>query len=287
MKRIALFGKNNIAIEALKLLLDNKFSKIVLISPNNSDDGQDSWQRSLIKFCYNNNLEIRKFVKIKSEDSISYLKELELDFIFSLQYDQIINKEVINTAKYGAINLHLAPLPKYRGVAPIGHALLNGEKKFGVTLHYMDPGVDTGDIIAQNFFDITSIKNARELYELSVEKAINLFKNELDNILNLTNSRLPQDNSLALYYPKGSIDFNQNYVEWNKDTHTLLNWIKAFIFPPFQFPKFKLSGKDYDIINSYPDYNRNNFEKPGTLIFREGNIFKFATHDSYIILKTK
>jgi methionyl-tRNA formyltransferase len=286
-KRVALFGKNSVAVNALEILIHKKNVEIVLVSPNNSDHGEDGWQLSLLRRANQYNLNTYQFSKIKQADSIEYLRNLNLDFIFSIQYDQIINQPVIDTAKFGAINLHFAPLPRYRGVSPIGLALLNGESEFGVTMHYMDPGVDTGDIISQKIFPINSIKNARELYDLVVIYAGELFENSIEDILLLQNKRVPQDNSMALYYPNGSINFKENEINFNKDTCSLVNWIKAFIFPPFQYPVFTVNGKSYEVVSVSGDFRKNKFEKPGTLIYSEGSYYKFATHDSYVNLTVK
>lgn len=285
-KRIALFGKNTASVIALELLL-NKEVEIVLVSPNNSDNGENTWQRSLKRRAEELKLNVRQFTKIKDNYVIEYLRSLDIDFIFSIQYDQIVNQNVIDSAKFGAINLHFAPLPRYRGVSPIAFALINGEQEFGVTLHYMDPGVDTGDIINQRFFNINNIENARSLYDLSVDNAVKLFEDELDKILLLKNKKIPQDNTKALYYSHGSINFKENKINFNKDTNSLYNWIRAFIFPPFQFPIFEVNGKIYEVIAVSPDFTKNKFEKPGTLIMNEDNYFKFSTHDSYINLFVK
>lgn len=287
MKNVAIIGKNTSAVKCAEALLNNKNANIVLVSPNNSDDGEDTWQLSLKKFAERNNLHTKSFKKIKSPDSIEYLKSLNLDFIFSIQYDQIINQSVIDTAKHGAINLHFSPLPRYRGVSPIALAMMNGESTYGVTLHYMDPGVDTGDIIAQKMFDISQLNNARELYDMSTENSIELFKENIDSILNLKNNRILQDNTKALYYSMGTLNFKDNKIKWNKDTRSLVNWIKSFIFPPFQYPKFTLDDAEYKVIFASPDYRKNKFEKPGTLILRDGNNFKFSTHDCYINITAK
>jgi len=281
--RVALLGKNTAAVCALEILL-SKDVELVLVSPNNSDVGIDDWQRSLKKKASELRLNVKQFSKIKDYSSIEYLKKLDLDFIFSIQYDQILNQSIIETPKFGAINLHFAPLPRYRGVSPIAFALINGEQEFGVTLHYMDQGVDTGDIINRRIFSIREIESARALYDLAVENAVKLFEAEVDNILSLTNKRFPQDNSKALYYSRGSINFKENKINFNKCTSSLYNWIRAFIFPPFQFPIFDYDGKTYEVIAVSPDYTKNKFEKPGTLIMRDDNFFKFSTHDSYINL---
>lgn len=285
--RVAIFGKNTIAVKVLQVLEQHNDCEICLVVPNNNDNGKNDWQLSLKFYANQKNYNVKQFQKIKNPDTISYLKDLRLDFIFSVQYDQIIDQSVIDTAKFGAINLHFAPLPKYRGVSPIAWALINGEEEFGVTLHYMDPGVDTGDIISQIKFNISKIKNARELYDLCTIKGELLFSETIDSILKLNNQRIPQDNSKALYYPKDSINFKENKINFKKDTRSLVNWIKAFIFEPFQYPYFEYEGNNYYVIDVSPDYHKNNFEAPGTVVLREGNAFKVATHDSYINLITK
>lgn len=287
MKRVAVIGKNTIAVKATELLMNNGDCEIAFVSPNNSDSGIDGWQLSFKSFAQAKNLPVKPIQKIKSEESISFLRSQHLDFVFSFQYDQIINRDVIDAAKYGAINLHFAPLPKYRGVSPIGLAIMNGENEYGVTIHYMDPGVDTGDIICQKVFDVTMLKNARELYDLCLLKGIELLGESLNEILDLRNPRLPQDNSKASYYPAGFLDFKKNMTTWNKDTRSLYNWIRAFIFPPFQFPLCEFAGKVFEITTASPDYRKNNFEKPGTVIISEPGYFKVATHDSYMNISVR
>lgn len=286
-KRVMVLGKNNIAIECTKVLLNNKRIQIVGCCPNNNDDGKDKWQKSFYKFCKEKEIKIFRFKKIKSKKSLNILKGLNLDLIFSFQYDQIINQKIIDIPKLGAINLHFSPLPKYRGVSPIAWALINGEKEFGVTLHYMDPGVDTGDIISQKNFEIGSIKNARELYNKCEDIGKTLFKDSLEKLSNGNNKRSPQENTKAIYYPNGSINFEDCEIDFKKSTYMLYNWIRAFIFPPFQYPVFQYEKQWKKVVKVSPVYNKNKFEKPGTLVKINDNKFVFSTQDCYIELKIK
>ena len=282
-KRIAIFGKNLVAVRALEVLFDKNVD-IILVSPNNSESETDGWQRSLIRFANEKKLPIKQFPKIKENSSIKFLESLKLDFIFSFQYDQILKQEVIDTAKYGAINLHFSPLPRYRGVSPIALAMLNHETEYGVTLHYIDPSVDTGDIISQNFFNIEALNSASELYDLVVVKAGKLFEESIDDILSLQNSRIPQDNSKALYFPQGSIDFSANKINFNKDSNSLACWIRALLFPPFQYPVFALDDKTYEVVAVHPDFKKNKFEKPGTVVWRDEKKLNFLLKIAISIL---
>ena len=285
--KVAILGKNNIAVKCAEILLKHKEINVVACCPNNNDSGVDSWQPSFKKFCNSKDLNVLRIPKIRSKKSINLLKELELDFIFSFQYDQILNAEVINIPKRGAINLHFSPLPKYRGVSPLAFALINGEEDYGVTLHYMDPGVDTGDVISQILFNIKDMNNARELYEACEKYSIQLFQNSIKKIIAGKNNRKIQKHQEATYYSNGTINFSESYINFNKSTYMLQNWIRAFIFPPFQYPKFKVDGKKYEVINAIPIFEKNVYEKPGTLIEKNSSSFTFSTHDCYIKLETR
>src|SRR5699024_12524861 len=91
---------------------------------------------------------------IKDVSSIEVLKKAEPYIIVTAAYGQILPKELLELPAYGAINVHASLLPKFRGGAPIHHAILQGEKTTGITIMYMAEGMDSGDIIAQSAIDI-------------------------------------------------------------------------------------------------------------------------------------
>ena len=114
-----------------------------------------------------------------------------------------------------------------------------------------------------------------------------LFKDSLGKLLNGSNKRIPQDNTNAIYYPNGSINFDECEIDFNKSTYMLYNWIRAFIFPPFQYPIFQYEEKWEKVVEANPIYNKNKFEKPGSLVKRNNNKFVFSTQDCYVELKTE
>jgi methionyl-tRNA formyltransferase len=284
MKRVMVFGKNNLAIECTRILLNKTSVEVVGCCPNNNDSGEDGWQKSFAKFCDEKNIEIFQFESIKSHDSLNHLKKMTLDLIFSFQYDQIIGQEVLDVFAEGAVNLHFSPLPRYRGVSPLAWALINGEGSYGVTMHYIDPGIDTGDLIASSDFDIGAVESARDLYIRCEQAGIELFQNTIDGLLSGTSERHSQLNTEATYYPAGSIDFSDCEIDFNKSTYMVYNWIRAFIFPPFQYPTFEYAGKVRKIVRAEPIYDKNKFEPPGSLVKEYENEFVFSTNDSYIKL---
>ena len=95
------------------------------------------------------------FVKnINSEDFLNHCRQLNIDLIASVSPTQIFKKQLINLPKYGCINIHTAKLPNYRGLYPVYWAMASGEKSLGVSIHYIEEGIDTGKIILQEEMDI-------------------------------------------------------------------------------------------------------------------------------------
>lgn len=141
------------------------------------------------------------------------IEKLNIDLLLCYSYSMLIREDILKLVNYNAINLHTALLPKNQGPNPTQWALIQGETTTGTTLHYMDNAFDSGDIISQKKLDIsltdTWVNIDAKLHELSLE----LFKENIENILIGKNQRIPQDNSKATQtirltpnYPK--IDFN-------------------------------------------------------------------------------
>ncbi len=284
---VVVLGKNKICVETTKIMMENERIKIAGVVPCRDDSGKDSWQPSIKKFALDNDLPLYYFDNISSNKTLGALKRLDIDFMLSFQFDRILPERIINTARHGSTNLHFSPLPKSRGVSPIAWALYNGEDVYGVTLHYIDPGIDTGDIIGQVLFNIESVKSARELYDLCTTKGIELFRNSLDDVLDNRIKRVPQDHKDASCYPRGSFDFHDNIIDFNSTTRQLYNWCRAYIFPPFQHPLVKIGSSLQKILSAEPVYTRNRFEPPGKIAEKSGNSILVATNDCYIRLTTE
>ncbi len=291
--RIAVCGQKEIAIKCTETLLENNVN-IEFIAPNTSDTGEDTWQPSFKKWGKINNI---KVINSDFHNLMNFINSCKIDLMFSIYYDKILKKELINSIPLGIINTHLSPLPKYRGIAPVTFAILNGEKKHGVSLHYVDEGVDRGDVIAQKFFNIDKLK-ANEAFELSTQKCIELFNENIADILKNKHKRFKQDNSQATYFSINSINWSKDTIIYDikkffkKDTNSLYNWFRAFIFPPLQYPKILINNEMYEVIDISPNFEFNKFERPGTIIFIK-NInpvliqASITTHDSYMNLKIR
>ena len=130
------------------------------------------------------------------------LREHSPELIVVVAYGKILPKSVIDYPKYGCINLHVSLLPKYRGAAPMQRAIMEGEDKTGVTVMYMDEGLDTGDIISIEEFPISESDDFEDIHDRSALVGSKLLSKTVFEIESGLAKRTPQDSSLATYAQK-------------------------------------------------------------------------------------
>jgi methionyl-tRNA formyltransferase len=255
---------------------------VISVVPDFDDDGSGGWRGSVFHHAKELGWPVRRD-KLNTPASIQWLREQHLDFIFSFQYYEILRQPIHSAAKNGTINLHFAPLPRYRGCSPIAWAVMNGEREMGVTLHYIDDGIDTGDIIAQRFFPIPLAFNARNLFEQCIEEGAILFEETLPAILARTNARTPQDPDRATYYGMHAIDFRKRRIDWHRPTEILFHWIRAFAFPPLQFAETGKAGQNVPIAQTERRLLRPT-QEPGTVIQLTDKEILVATLDGALAI---
>ena len=224
---ICIAGKNKCAVDAVKFLLYRKLSKDkILVLPNHNDNGKDNWQPSLKKFAIKNKIKIIKPERLYS------IKQL---FFFSLEYDKIINIKKFQSKNL--FNLHFSLLPKYRGCHTNFLQIYKGEKISGVTLHKIDKGIDTGDIIDQIKFKIGINDTAYENYLKLMKFSIILLKKNLFKILDNNYKLKKQKLNYGSYYSKNSINYKK-IIKFKVKNFTIEkhNKIRSLIFPAYQFP---------------------------------------------------
>ncbi len=130
------------------------------------------------------------------------LAEYAPDLIAVVAYGKILPSEVINYPRYGCINVHVSLLPKYRGAAPMQRAVMEGECETGVTIMYMDEGLDTGDIITAESFPLTEEDDFETVHDRSAEIGARLLSETVDKLAAGKATRTKQDDSLATYAKK-------------------------------------------------------------------------------------
>ncbi|MBP3676689.1 MAG: hypothetical protein J6I71_09455 [Campylobacter sp.] len=225
--KFCIAGKNNIAVNALDYLINElHFSKEnIFVVINKTDSGVNLWQKSLKKYALDNN------IKIKTLEDCYDIKDL---IFLSLEFDRIIKTEVFKTKKM--YNIHFSLLPAYKGMYTSALPIINGEKYSGVTLHKIDNGIDTGDIIDQIKFEIDLNDTARDLYLKYIENSFILFKKNIKNILEGNFISTSQQAIGSSYYSKKAIDYSNLKFDYKKTSFEIYNQLRAFIFPEYQLP---------------------------------------------------
>ena len=178
-------GTPDFAQASLSALYDAKYDIIGVVTNPDKPKGRGmKLIASPVKeFAMEKGLKIYQPNKIKNnEEIIEEIKKLNPDVICVVAYGKILPKEIISIPRLGCINVHASLLPQYRGAAPIQWAVLNGDKKTGVTTMYMDEGMDTGDMILKQEVDIGEEETTGELWERLASIGANLLVETLKQI---------------------------------------------------------------------------------------------------------
>lgn len=192
---VVLLGKGDLAIKVAEWFKKNH--NLVLVVP---DQPEPKWTSSLTKWCIENNvdyIESGNHLDIKNLDGV--------DLVMSVFYGKIIKGDFINKTK-NIINLHNAPLPKYRGVRPINWALKNNEKFHGVTIHKITPGIDDGPILGKVTYPIfPEIEEVRDVYNKSLDYGWMLFIDVMSKFDYVIKNTYEQSNEDSSYYSNKQI----------------------------------------------------------------------------------
>ena len=170
----------------------------------------------------------------------------EVDFLVSVQYHEILKANHLAKAKILAINLHMAPLPDYRGCNQFSFAILDGKREFGTTLHVMDSGIDHGDILFEKRFPIPEACWVQDLYQLTFDASINLFKQHIKDILVGNYTRTPQaelipERGYSLHYRHEMATIKQVDLSWNEEK--IARHVRACSMPGFEPPYALVHGE--------------------------------------------
>ncbi len=224
---IVVAGKNNIAVNITQYLLDNCDERYQLgVVCNRTETGKDAWQKSLRAFAQKNH--VREY-ELKEIYSVKDLLFLSLEFDRLLRPDKFLSNRLFN--------IHFSLLPKYRGMYTSALPILHGEHETGVTLHRIDSGIDTGEIIAQREIQINREDTARDLYLKYIYYGTELVKEYLEVLMNGTERSVPQNESEATYYSKDAIDYADIRIDLDRKAYEIQNQIRAFVFREYQLPK--------------------------------------------------
>jgi len=212
--KIVFLGTPQFALPTLRALIDEGYHILSVVTQPDRPKGrgQKLTPPPVKILARENNLTILQPRKL-DEGFLDLLVPLNPDLLVVIAFGQIIPGRVLSSARWGGINIHASLLPKYRGSAPIQWAIINNEKKTGLTTMCMDEGLDTGPILMQQEVDILKGETAGQLHDRLSCLAPGLLINTLQGLSEGAIEKKKQDDSLATYAPKLTRD--QGLINWS------------------------------------------------------------------------
>ena len=224
--KIGYFADGPWAHEALKLLVADDSIQLCFICPR-----YDSPDVVLENFAKKYDIEWIISKNINSSAFKTRLKSYECDLFVSMSFDQIFKKDTIEIPRFKTINCHAGKLPFYRGRNILNWVLINDENEFGITVHYVDAGIDTGDIILQRVFPITDSDNYFTLLNKAHLECAEILFEAISLIKSGSAPRIPQ----TFIHPVGFYCLQRRQgdevINWQQKSRNLFNFIRALCSP--------------------------------------------------------
>jgi len=240
--KIAVCAANKVGYEAVEFILNQTYP-IEFFATSEKDDSEYEEKISAMVESYGGDF----FSKVNVNDSsfVDELKKREIDIVILAWWPAIVKKESIDSVNEGWINMHPSLIPFNRGKHPYYWAIVEGTR-FGVTLHYIDKGIDTGPILFQKEIPIRPEDTGESLYEKSLEEMMNLFKESYDKITRMDFIPKKQDDETATFHwgkmlePHSTINLDDTFT-----ARDLINRIRARTFTNGDSSKFVIDDKTY------------------------------------------
>ena len=202
--RIMFMGTPEIAATCLKKLIDDGKEIVAAVTREDKPRGRGNVMAPtpVKALALEHGIPVYTPKTLRDGEFQNILSEISPDLIAVVAYGKILPAEVIDFPKHGCINVHVSLLPKYRGAAPMQRAIMEGESETGVTIMYMDEGLDTGDIICSESFPISAEDDFESIHDRSAEVGARLLSETVDAISENRATRTKQDSTLATYAKK-------------------------------------------------------------------------------------
>ena len=221
-------GTPDFALESLKALYEAKYDIIGVVTNIDKPKGRGmKMVASPVKeYAIEKNLQVYQPIKVRNNpEFLEEVKKLNPDLICVVAYGKILPQELLDIPKYGCVNVHGSLLPEYRGAAPIQWAVLNGDKKTGVTTMFMNAGMDTGDMILKEEVEIGDDETTGELWDRLKMIGANLLIKTVKEIENgtATRTKQPEEGTMAPMLSK-----EMAKIDWkNKTANDIKNLVRG------------------------------------------------------------
>ncbi len=222
--KVVFVGTSEFGIPCLEALISKHQVPLVISQPDRPRGrGRKLLPTPVKEAALRLGLKVEQPERIK--DAAGAIEETGCDVLVVVSYGQIIPREILDIPKEGPLNVHPSLLPRYRGAAPIQRAIMNGEKRTGVTIMWMNERLDAGDIFLQREVEIGENETYGELHQRLAELSARMLLEALDLIEAGRAVRIPQDESLATYAKP--ISKEETRIDWSLPAERLHNLVRA------------------------------------------------------------
>lgn len=275
--KIGFFGDGVWAHNSLRMLLSDKASEVMFVCIRFA-----SPDLQLKSIAESGNIPVISSENINSFEFLSLLKKFECDIYVSMSFNQIFTESLFKAPPLGAINCHAGKLPFYRGRNVLNWALINDEKSFGITVHYIDSGIDTGDIISQAAYPINDSDTYKTLLEVAHKECAVVLMEALDKIRLANFSPIKQDQIHPLGFYCSMRKLGDERINWRLSSREIFNFIRA-ISSPGPNARTTLREAEVQIISASLIAGAINFKGiPGAILHVGNDEFDVKTGDSHI-----
>ena len=276
--RIVFIGTGEIGVPTLRVLQKSEHELVgVVTQPDRPAGREQKITPPPIKIALGESkIPILQPTKIKDPKSIEQIRAFGPDLIVVMAYGQILPRAVLDIPKIACLNLHASLLPRWRGAAPIQAAIAAGDSETGITVMYMDEGLDTGDILLQRKVEISPAETGGSLHDRLGQIAPEVLLEALRLLANGNAARTPQDKTIASYAPQ--LDREAGRIDWNQTAEQIERKIRAYNPWPGTFTDF--DNRKLKVFSaSMADFHG----KPGEILRRDQELI-FATSDRALSL---
>ena len=264
--RIVFVGTGEIGVPTLDALLNTGHELVGVVTQPDKPVGRE--QRieptPVKKAVAKTTIPIVQPARIKEQSSIAEIRGFKPDVIVVMAYGQILPRDVLKIPRVACLNLHASLLPRWRGAAPIQAAIAAGDRGTGITVMYMNEGLDTGDILLQRKIEIRPEETGGSLHDRLAQIAPEASIESLRLLAAGSAPRIPQDDACATYAPKLKREHGE--INWSESAETIERKIRGFNPWPGAFMKLndqklkifsasvvELNGKPGEILRSEKD----------------------------------
>lgn len=282
--RIIFMGTPDFAVASLNALIEagQEVVAVVTAADKPAGRGQKFHASAVKQFAVSKNIPVLQPVNLKDPVFLDELKSYKADLQVVVAF-RMLPESVWNMPPKGTINVHASLLPNYRGAAPINHAVINGEKKSGVTTFLLKHEIDTGNILFSTEVKIEEEDTAGDLHDNLMHAGAKLLIKTVNAIQNNEIKPIPQDSIKTGELKHAPKIFKEDcLINWNKNTVEIYNLIRGLSPYPTAFTY--LDDKVLKIFKAEKEIVQHNID-PGKYISDGKSHLKFACQDGFIVLK--